>query len=949
MTRLSQAQRLALLGATTVLSSALTAADTRPNIVLIVADDLGSGDLSCYGATKLKTPNIDALASQGVRMTDACSTAAVCQPSRYSFLTGENPNRIRSDRTGYESYFREGQHTVATMLQAAGYRTSMFGKWHNGFTRGAQPDWNRPNFVANIPGAVKHSPLDLGFSTYFGTPKSHNEPPFVYVETVRDAQGAPQLQVVNGDPDDPIEMIPAQKPPKPPDYGHGISLGATAAHAERVDEYIDNVCADRAVAELGQVGDRPFFMYLPFQAPHMPITPAKEWRGTSLEGEYGDYVQQFDAQVGRVLAELSRLQLDQNTLVILTSDNGGLGPNNDHSKVGSLQGQKTDAWEGGHRVPLIVRWPNGGIPAGKVCDKLIGGTDLMATISAATGVPIPPGAAIDSLNQLPLLRDPEGHGTIRNEMLIQATKCWMLRFTTTVGGKETKWAYIPVRGTGGETVVDGVESGGGMYRAYRDFYWVNSDILIDPDTGKGKVKPEAPFQQLYNLSEDPKQQTNVIAANPSLANDASARLNALIALTANRAPQAKAPLLAQVGEVGKTFSLVIAATTFADPDKDTLSYAVTGLPAGLSFAPFTRTISGTPTAAGTFTVQVSAKDGRGGIATTSFTLTIAEGVVPPPPTPPTGLRDLIYTDFNANDVLKTGWEQSNRNTMGTLRSTGTTRNGSQRSYSIEFRAADAYAGLWCKNNAFDTQRYASVSFWIHGGVVGGQDVEVQAVRAGGSSTGVRLAPLKKAQWQLITIPLADLGATEVTDLAHLRFVNKGASSATAFYIDDLSFDVLTQPKTFLYAEGIKTGWTQQNLNCDGRLLSTVSPRTGLRSYSIKFLATDAYAGMKSPNTPYNVGAQAALSFWINGGSVGGQRIEIQAVRAGGALPGKLLEPLKVGTWQQVTVYLDELGILGATDLSAIRFVNRSGGATETLYVDDVWFDEAMPETVRGTL
>jgi arylsulfatase A-like enzyme len=924
-------------------------------VILIVADDLGYGDLSIYGATKIKTPHIDALARQGVRMTDACSTASVCQPSRYSFLTGENPNRIRSDLKGYDSYFREGQHTVATMLQSAGYRTSIFGKWHNGFNRQSlnnKLNWNNRDFLTT--GAVKHSPLDLGFSTFFGTPKSHNEPPFVYVQTVYDDKGAPQLEVVDVDPTDPISEInnaDAQKltdPKLPENYGHGISIGGAAAHAERVNEYIDNVCAEKAIAELGQVGNRPFFMYLPFQAPHVPITPEKKWQGKSGEGPYGDYVQQFDEQVGLILAKLSALNLDKNTLVILTSDNGGLGPNNGHSKVGNLQGQKTDAWEGGHRVPLIVRWPEGKIPAGAVCDKLIGGTDLMATIAAATGVPIPPGAAIDSLNQLPLLRDPEGHGTIRNDMLIQATKCWMLRFTTSTGGKETKWAYIPVRGTGGQTVVDGVENGGGMYRAYRDFSWVNSDILIDPLTGKGKVKPQAPFQQLYNLSEDPKQQTNVIAANPSLAKDAHARLNTLVR-SPNRAPEVKASLLRQVGEVGKTFSMVIAATTFADPDKDTLSYAVTGLPAGLSFAPLTRTIAGIPTASGTFPVQVSVNDGLGGSAATTFTLDIAGGVVPPP-TPIRSCRDMIYTDFSADGVLKTGWEQRNHNTTGWLRSTGTTRNGSKSSYSIIFNAADAYAGLCFLNNAFDTQRYTSVSFWIHGGVIGNQHVEVQAVRAGGMSTGFPLAPLKKEQWQLITIPLADLGATEVTDLAHLRFVNKGTSSATAFYIDDLSFDVLTQPQTVLYAEGIKTGWTQQNHNCDGTLLNTKSTRTGsLRSYSIKFLAADAYAGMKSPDTLYNVGSQAALTFWINGGSVGGQKVEIQAVRAGIALPGRVLEPLQVGAWQQVTVYLDELGILGATDLSAIRFVNRSDRAFETpLYVDDVSFDESIQEPVSGT-
>ena len=247
-------------------------------------------------------------------------------------------------------------------------------------------------------------------------------------------------------------------------------------------------------------------------------------------------------------------------------------------------------------------------------------------------------------------------------------------------------------------------------------------------------------------------------------------------LLGNHAPIASV-LTNQSLTVGLPWSWTLPA--FSDVDGDVLRYSVTGLPAPLVFNPITRIFSGTPNASGSFPVTISAHDYRGGAATTALTLSVTEGGVI--------LRDFIYTDFNANDVLKSGWAQSNRNTMGNLRSIGTTRNGSQRSYSIVFNAAGAYAGLMCKNNAFDTQRYTSVSFWIHGGD-GGQDIEVQAVRANDQAKGYRLSTLKAGQWQQVTIALADLGVAGVTDLVHLRFVNKGPSAAKVFYIDDLSFD-----------------------------------------------------------------------------------------------------------------------------------------------------------------
>jgi arylsulfatase A-like enzyme len=968
-----RALRAGLISASMLALSAQAA--EKPNVILIVADDLGAGDLSCYGATKLATPNIDALASQGVRMTDACASSAVSQPSRYSILTGEYANRIQ--RQGeYQTYFRNGQQTIATVLQAAGYRTAAVGKWHNGFTRGAEPDYNRRNLVANKAGVTPHSPLDIGFDSYFGPPRSHNEPPYVFLETAEDSAGK-FLRIHQGDAGDPVVIMPRQDPAVRPfnDYGYGISTGAAAAHAARPDTQIDMILANRVADEVRKHkdGDKPFFYYVPFTAPHVPIGPSKANVGRSQAGAYGDFIMQMDDCVGVITQALKDKSLDDNTMVIITSDNGALtlGPaqavdtetgaklvdaagnpypemrwtNNrpEHRGNGAMQGQKTDAWEGGHRVPFIVKWPAGGIPAGAVSDKLIGLTDIMATVAAAAEAPIPAGAGVDSLNQLPLLTAPATHAAIRTEMLILGTKSYMLRHTDTQG---TKWSYIPARGTGGESVPDPIPTGWkGWGQPYRNQGWTNSDI----DTSTGLVKAGAPDRQLYDLSKEMAQQvpatnvTNVVVANQALADSLAARFNVLYALgAANRAPVVAQAIAAQSASVGSAFILQVAGTAITDPDKDTLIYGATGLPPGLSFAPFTRTISGIPTTIGAYTVQVRAEDGRGGSVTASFALAVGAGT-----TPASALRDYIYTDFNANDVLKTGWAQSNLNTMGTLRSTGTTRNGSLRSYSIAFGNANAYAGLKSPNLAFDTQRYASVSFWVNGGVTGGQDIEFQAVRADNSAKGFRLPTLKAGQWQQITIPLADVGAAGIADLAHLRFVNRGAGAAKEFYVDDLSFDVLTQPSTIVYAEGIRTGWAQQNRTCSGTLLNTVNPHAGLRSYSIVFTAADAYAGLWSQAAPYNVGTQASLTFWIHGGSAGGQSIEIQGVRANGATQGKLLDPLAAGTWRKVTVYLDELGILGASDLSAIRFYNRGGAAAPVFYVDDVSFDEAIPSTTSG--
>lgn len=478
---------------------------SKPNILLILADDLGYGDIGCYGATRIKTPNIDRLASQGVRFTDAHSPAAVCQPSRYAILTGTY--FMRAQRQGKQTlYFHEGQVTLPSVLKSAGYRTACIGKWHLGFGRGAEPDYNVE---------LKPGPLEIGFDWYFGTPRTHNEPPEVFVEN---------HHVVGFDAADPIQIVSHDEVVKRglKDWGWGISEGAAKAHAMCPKDSIDLILADKAAQWITQKSEKPFFLYLAFLAPHVPIAPAQVFLGTSQAGTYGDYIQQLDASVGKVLDALRTKGLDKNTLVIFTSDNGAVlhadALEAGHYANSSLLGQKTDAWEGGHRVPFIARWPSR-IPTGTQCNRLLGLNDLMSTIAAAANVPIPGGAAQDGLNQLPALTDPVNAPVIRSEMLLQGTGGYALR--------QGDWLYIPKQGSSGMTVR--VPHGPVWGQHFRVLGMTNSDV-----DEQGMIKPGAPPAQLYNLHHDFRQSTNRFAVEPETAKRLGNRLQELLPKKVNQ-------------------------------------------------------------------------------------------------------------------------------------------------------------------------------------------------------------------------------------------------------------------------------------------------------------------------------------------------------------------------------------------------------------------------------
>jgi arylsulfatase A-like enzyme len=477
----------------------------QPNVVLIFADDLGYGDLGCYGATKLKTPNIDRLAAEGRRFTDAHSASAVCTPSRYALLTGEYP--FRKDlsepvflRTGL--VINPDRTTVADVMKKAGYATACIGKWHLGFGKKA-PDWN---------GELKPGPLEVGFDYYFGVPVVNSHPPFVYVENHR---------VVGVVPDDPfVYGKKAETEVFPEKMGITQIGGAKAAHALYRDEAVGTKLTETAVGWIKSHSEKPFFLYLATTNIHHPFTPAPRFQGTSGCGRYGDFVHELDWIVGEVMTTLEELGLAENTLVIFTSDNGGMinqggqeAVKQGHRLNGDLLGFKFDAWEGGHRVPFIARWP-GKIGAGSVSDQLICNVDLLATLADLTGIPLAEADGPDSFNVLPALTGAT-EVPVRDHAVLAASSPQHLAL------REGNWVYIGAQGGGG---FDGSKVGEhalGGPAALRFAGEVNSDVE------NGRIKPDAPKEQLYDLSADLSQAKNVVREHPEIAERMRARLSGI--------------------------------------------------------------------------------------------------------------------------------------------------------------------------------------------------------------------------------------------------------------------------------------------------------------------------------------------------------------------------------------------------------------------------------------
>ncbi len=480
----------------------------KPNIVLILADDLGFGDVGCYGATKVKTPNIDKLATGGRRFTDAHAASSVCTPSRYALLTGEYPfrrNLWRPVMNPSPLVVDVKKMTIASLLKSQGYATACFGKWHLGFGDHAKPDWNQD---------LKPGPLELGFDHYFGIPVVSSHPPFVWVNDHR---------VVGLDPRDPLKY--GGKPPTQ-DYPEkmmapGMS-GAKAAHDLYRDEELGTTLTEKSLAWMRTHAKEPFFLYFATPHIHHPFTPGAKFKGSSGAGMYGDFIQEFDWMVGEMMRTLDDLGIRGNTLVILTSDNGGMLNQGGQAAVklghrlnGDLLGFKFDAWEGGHRVPFIAHWP-GKIAPGSVCNQLICHVDFLASFAALLCLKH---SGTDSLNLLPAwLGEPDAHP--RNELVVSPNQKSHLSL------RQGDWFYIPARGGGGFSGNKVGEHLLGGPAALKFSGEVNSDVE------NGKFKVDAPNEQLYNLATDPHQTKNIAREH----HDITTRMKARLAVLQNQMP-----------------------------------------------------------------------------------------------------------------------------------------------------------------------------------------------------------------------------------------------------------------------------------------------------------------------------------------------------------------------------------------------------------------------------
>lgn len=449
----------------------MTNMNQRPNIVYIMADDMGWGDLGCYGALKTKTPNMDRIAANGMRFLDMHSGSAVCTPSRYGVLTGRYCWRTWLKRAvlgGFGSPIIEPERmTVASLLKESGYRTAAIGKWHLGldwWTRDGRPlrsldreAMSYDGFDVDYRRSVTGGPNDLGFDHWFGISGSLDMPPYCFLENGRTV-GVPAVE----------------KTPYNPQQRKGLMVEGWR------DDQVDIRFADEAARFIDECASvspqKPFFLYLTPTAPHRPNVPPDFMLHASDGGLREDMVMMVDWVVGRVLDALERHALVENTLVMVTSDNGARATNFDgkdygHKPNGDWRGQKADIYEGGHREPFVAQWP-GVIPAGERCSEPLVLNDFLATVADILGRELPENAGEDSVSFLSLLRG-ERPGRPLHRVVIHHSLHGM--FSVRIGD----WKLIRGLGSGGFTEPSSYQAGDG-----------------------------GPGGQLYNIADDSREMVN---------------------------------------------------------------------------------------------------------------------------------------------------------------------------------------------------------------------------------------------------------------------------------------------------------------------------------------------------------------------------------------------------------------------------------------------------------
>lgn len=462
--------------------------NSLPNIIIIYADDMGYGDLNCQNEnSKIPTPNLDRLASEGMLFTDAHSSSGICSPSRFALLTGTYHWRRQHGIVGPfgKPFFRDNDITLPQLLKNRGYTTACIGKWHLGW------DWEFKNEPSGevyqwgamrkvyLPGDIDWTvpiaggPLERGFDYYFGD-GTINFPPYTWIENDR------------------VLEIPTEEL-NPDNIGYETKEGSWEFRpGPRVAGWnpytVLPTLTDKTIEWISlQDPKQPFFLYFALPSPHAPIIPNEEFDGSSEAGAYGDFVFQTDWVVGQVLSAIKTRRLEDNTLVIFSSDNGPeayawkRAEDHEHFSMGDFRGLKRDVWEGGHHVPFIIKWP-GEIEAGSVSQELISQVDLLATLTAITGIELPDHAAPDSYNFLPVLMGEE-HESPYREATVHNT------FENIWGIRKGDWLYINAP-TGGHRAPPGFFKD---LRGYSDFY---TEGL------------------LFNMREDPGQRVNLYVAYP---------------------------------------------------------------------------------------------------------------------------------------------------------------------------------------------------------------------------------------------------------------------------------------------------------------------------------------------------------------------------------------------------------------------------------------------------
>ncbi|MGI5172206.1 arylsulfatase [Treponema sp. OMZ 840] len=458
--------------------------EQKPNIIYILADDMGYGDVSAYNPDcPFCTPHLDNMCAEGIRFTDAHAASAVCTPSRYSVLTGRYSWRsvLKSYVVGGYSapIIEKNRTTVADLLKAQGYKTCMIGKWHLGMDFPKTPEFfEREDFAAcdgiDYCGTIKQSPTAYGFEYFFGISGSLDMPPYVYIENDR-FTAIPDTVTQSGG------KKFWRRGPTAPGF----------VHENVLDELTDKVCE-----KIREYKDSPFFIYFPLPAPHTPILPAKQFQGKSGTNEYGDFVLHCDDVVGRVQAQLKKYDLSENTILIFTSDNG-CSPMADYEELAQkghnpsyvFRGTKADIYEGGHRVPCIVRWP-ACIRGNRISDALVCLSDLMATIADILGITLKDNEGEDSVSNYALWK--EERAEVRTDTVHQS-------IDGSLSLRQGRWKLEMCPGSGG---------------------WSYPQ--------PGKEDKTSPRFQLYDLQNDIGEKINIIKEHPDIAAELRKRLIAYI-------------------------------------------------------------------------------------------------------------------------------------------------------------------------------------------------------------------------------------------------------------------------------------------------------------------------------------------------------------------------------------------------------------------------------------